>query len=133
MELHHLTEYLSAKLRVYFLTSPKGIERFRHQVEPTDWKRYIREERISVFVMFAFPEAVEHVRKRCAGVHVVAATILGDELRACVEESAIFEDEAELRFARDVLLQFGRELYPDAPLGFGDFGALVAFHNAIPK
>jgi hypothetical protein len=24
VELHHLTEYLSAKLRVYFLTSPKG-------------------------------------------------------------------------------------------------------------
>jgi hypothetical protein len=23
VELHHLTEYLSAKLRVYFLTSPK--------------------------------------------------------------------------------------------------------------
>jgi hypothetical protein len=23
MELHHLTEYLSTKLRVYFLTSPK--------------------------------------------------------------------------------------------------------------
>jgi hypothetical protein len=115
------------------ITLAKGLNRFRDQVDATTWQRYILEERISVFVMFAFPEATAYVRKRCTGVHVVAATVLGDDLRACAEESAIFENEAELRFARDVLLQLGRELYPDGPLGFGDLGALVAFHNAIPN
>lgn len=114
-------------------TLAKGLTRFKHQIDPTTWQRYLDDERISVFVMFAFPEAVDHVRKQCPGIHVVAATVLGDEVRACVEESAIFKDEAELRFARDVLLQVGRELYPDAPLGFGDLGALVMFHNAAPN
>jgi hypothetical protein len=114
-------------------TLGKGVERFREHVDPTDWERYVRDGRISVFVMFAFPEAIELVRKKCSGVHVVAATTLGDDLRGCAEESAIFENEADLRFARDVLLQLGRELFPEAPLGFGGVGALVAFHNAIPN
>jgi hypothetical protein len=83
--------------------------------------------------MFAFPEALELVRKKCSGVHVVAATVLGDELRACTEEAGIFENPSDLRFARDVLLQIGRELYPSAPLGYGDLGALLAFHNAVPN
>lgn len=83
--------------------------------------------------MFAFPEAIECVRKKSSGIHVVAATVLGEELRACGEEAGIFESGAELRFAKDVLLQIGRELYRDAPLGFGDLGALVAFHNTVPN
>ena len=83
--------------------------------------------------MFAFPEAAEHVRRECAGIHVVAATVLGDDLRACSLDAAIFDDEDSLRFARQVLLQLGRDLYPAAPLGFGDMGTLVAFHNACPN
>jgi hypothetical protein len=114
-------------------TLAQGIERLRDQVDPIGWKTYITEGRISVFVMFAFPEALEHVRTRCAGVHVVAANVLGDDLRACAKESGIFENDADRRFARDVLLQLGRELYPAAPLGFGDLGGLLAFHNAIPN
>ena len=31
MELHHLTEYLPAKLRVYFVTNPK-VENYAHSV-----------------------------------------------------------------------------------------------------
>jgi hypothetical protein len=114
-------------------TLVNGINRFRSQVDAKIWQRYLSEGRISVFIMFAFPEAVENVRRRCAGVHAVAATVLGDDLRACSPEAAIFENEADLRFARDVLLQLGRELYPSAPLGFGDTGVLVAFHNACPN
>ncbi|MGH9429134.1 MAG: phosphoribosyltransferase-like protein, partial [Terriglobia bacterium] len=114
-------------------TLAQGLKRFKDQIDRTTWQHYVDSGRISVFVMFAFPEAIDHVRKQCLGSQVVAATTLGDELRACVEESGIFQDEAELRFAQDVLLQVGRELYPDAPLGFGNLGALVVFHNAAPN
>jgi hypothetical protein len=110
-----------------------GLRRLKEEVGPKIWQRYVSEERISVFVMFAFPEAIDLVRQKCQGLHVVGATILGDELRACTPEAAIFEDEANLRFAREILLQLGRELYPGAPLGFGDLGALVVFHNAVPN
>lgn len=114
-------------------TLATGIERFRRQVDPKIWQRYAGEGRISVFIMFAFPEAVEHVRQQCAGVHAVAATVLGDDLRACSADAALFESEDDLRFARDVLHQLGRELYPATPLGFGNMGVLIAFHNACPN
>jgi hypothetical protein len=114
-------------------TLAKGMERFRNQIDGALWRRYCDEGRISVVIMFAFPEAIDHVRKKCPGIHVVPANVLGDELRACGEDANIFEGETELRFARDVLLQIGRELYPNAPLGFGDIGGLVAFHNTVPN
>jgi len=111
----------------------KGISGFHKSVDPKVWRSFVASGRISVFVMFAFPEAIEQLRKSYPELHVVAANTLGDELRALASDASIFEDEADHRFARDMLLQIGRELYPDAPLGFGDMGALVAFHNAVPN
>jgi hypothetical protein len=114
-------------------TLAKGLSHFRSLTDPKIWKAYTKEGRICVVVMFSFPEAVATVRKTCPEVQVFMANALGDELRATSTDAAIFETEADLRFARDMLLQIGRELYPDAPLGFGDLGALVAFHNAVPN
>ena len=111
----------------------KGISGFHKSVDLSGPPPFVASGRISVFVMFAFPEAIEQLRKSYPELHVVAANTLGDELRALASDASIFEDEADHRFARDMLLQIGRDLYPDAPLGFGDMGALVAFHNAVPN
>ncbi|MBR0739650.1 hypothetical protein JQ581_22205 [Bradyrhizobium liaoningense] len=111
----------------------KGISTFRKSVDPQVWRAFAENGRISIFVMFAFPEAIESVRAAYPSLHVVAANTLGDDVRALSSDASIFENESDIRFARDMLLQFGRELYPDAPLGFGDIGALVAFHNAVPN
>jgi hypothetical protein len=111
----------------------KGLMRFRAQIDPKLWHEYSSSGRISVFLMYCFPEAIEHLRKEVPGIHVVAANMLAMELRACLEEASIFENSGDLRFARNVLLQIGRELYPSAPLGFGDLGALFAFHNSVPN
>ena len=111
----------------------KGVSQFRTTVGPSIWQQYTNEGRISVFIMFAFADAVQNVQVRHPDVHVVAANTFGDELRACAEEAEIFDDESDRRFARDILLQLGRELYPDAPLGYGDLGSLVAFYNTIPN
>ena len=94
----------------------KGLRRFREQCGADLWRDYFHSGRISVFLMFSFPEAVDVIRKGFQGIHVVAATTFGDELRACADESGIFDDANELRFARDVLIQIGRELYPSGPL-----------------
>jgi hypothetical protein len=114
-------------------TLVKGIQRCEKKIEKDVWRKYLDDGRISLFVMYSFPEALDNIRSKCHGVNVVGSTVLGDELRSCGEEAGIFDDDRDRRFARDIVLQLGRELYPDAPLGFGSLGALVAFHNTIPN
>lgn len=114
-------------------TLTKGIQKFKSKIADDLWQTYTAEHRICLYVMFAFPEALEAVRKAFPHLEVVAATVLGDELRGCEEAAEIFPDEAERRFAEDVLQQIGRELTPSAPLGFGNMGALVVFHNGAPN
>lgn len=114
-------------------TLVKGLRRFRQKVAEEVWGRYVAERRISLYVLYAFPEALELLRKEFSGVEISAANILGDELRACDEEAAIFDSMDERNFARQVVQQLGRELTPGAPLGHGDMGALVVFHNATPN
>ncbi len=114
-------------------TLVEGMAKFQAKIDPGIWNRFVDEKRIAVYVMFAFPEAIAKVRKAFPGIEVVAATVLGDELRACDEAAGIFADEAERRFAEQVLQQIGRELSPTAPMGHGGQGALVIFHNAAPN
>jgi hypothetical protein len=114
-------------------TLTKGMRKFREKIHPEIWGKYIEEHRISLYVMFAFPEALEAARAAFPGVNVVAATVFGDDLRACDEASDLFADEGERRFAKEILQQIGRELSPSAPLGHGDMGALVVFNNTTPN
>ena len=81
----------------------------------------------------AFPEAIKRIRRRFARVPVLAMTTFDDEVRALAPEARIFEDEGERAFAQDVMLQIGRQLVPQSPLGYGDMGALVSFHNTVPN
>ena len=60
-------------------------------------------------------------------------TTFDDEVRALSVDAGIFEEEADRVFAQDVMLQIGRQLVPQNPLGFGDMAALVSFHNTIPN
>ena len=59
--------------------------------------------------------------------------VFSDEVRALDPDSGIFVDEGTRKFATDMLLQLGRELLPQMPMGFGDMAALVAFHNTVPN
>jgi hypothetical protein len=111
----------------------EGVTKFRARVSDQVWQRFIDEGRISVYVMFAFPEALEAVRKAFQGIDVVAATILGDELRACDDAAQIFTDDGERRFANEILQQIGRDLVARHPLGHSDMAALVVFHNTTPN
>lgn len=114
-------------------TLVKGLRRFRQKISEEIWKRYVDERRIALYVMYAFPEALELLREEFVGVEVSAAHIFGDELRACDDDAGIFDSLDERNFARQVVQQLGRELTPGAPLGHGGMGALVVFHNATPN
>lgn len=114
-------------------TLVKGLRRFRQKISEEVWQRYIDEKRIALYVMYAFPEALDLLRKEFPGVEVSAANVFGDEVRACDDEAGIFNSADERNFARQVIQQLGRELTPGSPLGHGGMGALVVFHNATPN
>ena len=110
-----------------------GLKKARAKVSPEIWDHYVVEGRLCLFLMYAFPDAVRAVEDAFPGIPVLVAHYFGDELRACDEESGIFETPAERTFAMDILQQIGRELSPTYPLGHGDMGALVVFYNTTPN
>jgi hypothetical protein len=114
-------------------TLAHGLRDLRQQVDPLVWKKYVAEGRLSAYIMFAFPEALRRIKNDIPAIEVITANPLGEELRALDPDAALFADEGERRFAGDMLTQIGRELCPQAPLGFADMGALIVFHNAAPN
>lgn len=110
-----------------------GLKKARAKVSAELWERYVSEGRLCLFLMYAFPEAIEAVNAEYPGIPVLVAHVFGDELRACNEEAGIFETPGERAFAQDILQQIGRELSPSYPLGHGDMGALVVFYNTTPN
>ena len=86
-------------------TLRSGLLRSRAQIDSHVWNEYMANGRISVFLMYCFPEAIDQIRNAVCGIHVVAANTLSVELRTCSEQAEILESPGDLRFARDVLLQ----------------------------
>jgi len=94
---------------------------------------YLKERRIMVGLLYATGKALDAISEVDARISVLPANTLGPEVVALDPDAAIFADSAEIDFARDVLLQIGRELTPQTPLGFGDQGLLFTFHNTVPN
>ena len=92
-----------------------------------------KEGRILCCLQTAFPEAVQRLESEFPDVCVFVMETFGDEVRAFEPGGDIFADEGERIFAQDALLQVCRQLTPQNPLGYGDMGGLVAFHNTIPN
>jgi len=113
-------------------TLAKGIRRLWQHDEKM-LTSLAKEGRIICCLQTAFPEALRHLKSEFPSVEVLVMKLFDDEERACEPEAEIFENEGELKFARDVVLQIGRQLNPQMPLGYGDMAALVAFHNTVPN
>ncbi|MFK5948139.1 MAG: ATP-binding protein [Methylococcales bacterium] len=92
-----------------------------------------KEGRIVCCLYTALPEAIEQINKEFPDVTVLVMSMFDDDVKAFSQNAGIFEDDNERRFAQDVLLQIGRQLNPQYPLGYADMGALVAFHNTTPN
>jgi hypothetical protein len=95
--------------------------------------RYLAEGRILLVLLQAFPEALDRIQNAEPRLKVVAINACGPELRAFDPEAEIFSNPGEIDFAKEVMLQIGRELTQGMPLGFGDQGALIAFHDTVPN
>jgi len=96
-------------------------------------ERYLSERRILCYLLYSFSTALQLLKNNFPKVEFFAANVFGDEVSALDRNAGIFSNEEEIKFAQDILIQLGRELTPQRPLGFGDMGALVAFHNTVPN
>jgi len=115
-------------------TLSKGLTKLfsHHEVEEVI-NSYLNEGRILCYTLYTFPEAIERLKEEFPRVRFLPVNVFGDDVRALDPSSDIFKDESEINFAREMLLQIGRELFPQSPLGYGDLGALVCFNNTIPN
>jgi hypothetical protein len=94
---------------------------------------FLEDGRILVYLLSAFPEALERLRNNFPQVKFLGAYEFDHEVRALDSEGEIFDSEADFRFAKEMLFQLGSELTPQHPVGFKNSGALVCFHNTIPN
>ena len=99
----------------------------------TLFSKLAEQGRVVCCLQTAFPEAISRLKERFPEVQVLTMTTFDDKVRAFAPDSGIFEDDSERVYAQDVMLQIGRQLAPQNPLGFGNTTALVSFHNTIPN
>ncbi len=94
---------------------------------------YLNEGRVLLVVLYAFGPAIDAIKQAEPRLKVVVTNVFGPEVKAFEPDAKIFGDTQELEFAKEVMLQIGRELTPQMPLGYKDEGALVAFHDSVPN
>jgi hypothetical protein len=94
---------------------------------------YLRERRIMLGLLYSTGKALDAIGEVDRRIAILPANTLGAEVVAFDPDADIFESADELEFARNVMLQIGRELTPQNPLGFGDQGLLFTFHNTVPN
>ena len=94
---------------------------------------FFQEGRVLCYILYALPEALDRLRQEFPELKVNCMKCFGDEVRALNPQADIFQDDAEMQFVQEMVVQLGRELVPQFPLGFGDMGLLVSFYNTIPN
>ena len=104
-------------------TISKGISKWlEHLKDLKPLEKMLNEKRIMVAVLYAFGDAIDAIKLVEPRLQLFAANTFGVETKAFDEDSNLFDSKDELDFARDVMLQIGRELVPQMPLGYGDQG-----------
>ena len=113
-------------------TLVKGLRRLWAQDDGL-FSKVAEEGRVLCCLQTALPEAIDRIAQDFPDVVVLPMTTFDDDVRAFAAGNDIFENEDERVFAEQVMLQIGRQLAPQIPLGFGNTGALISFHNTVPN
>jgi hypothetical protein len=115
-------------------TLGKGLTKWKKEIKDQQLlERYLNEGRVMLVVMFALGQALDVIRDAEPRLRLFTSNTLGSDVMAFDHDAGIFDTQEEISFAREVMLQIGRELTPQTPIGFGDQALLVAFHNTIPN
>lgn len=110
-----------------------GFKKLVQESDPSAIRSLLKARRIICCLLYAFPEALDELKQSYPEVVLVAANVFGDEVRGLDPRAGIFADDNEVAFAKEVLLQIGRELQPQRPLGHGEMAGLICFHDTIPN
>lgn len=115
-------------------TMVKGFAKWRDSLkENAVLDALLDQGRVICCVLFAFEEAVERIQNIDRRLISVCLKILGPEVRAFDPDANLFSTPDERNFGRDVVMQTGRELSPQMPLGHHDQAGLVVFHDSVPN
>ena len=114
-------------------TLSKGFRKLAEEIGFNAMRSLLKTKRVICCLLYSFPEALDGLKRQYPELEVVPANVFGDEASALSPNARIFSNADEIAFARDVLLQIGRELQPQRPLGHGEMAALVCFHDTIPN
>lgn len=112
----------------------RGLERWKTEIKDTAaLERYFDERRVMLVLLYTFGPAIDAIRHIEPRLQIFPSNVFGPEVKAFDPDAGIFDNLEEIAFAREVMLQIGRELTPQLPLGYGDQGMLVTFHNTVPN
>lgn len=139
---HWLTSHLTADPILILVddfsgtgtTISKGFSKWRSDLkDDRALQTLLKQGRVGFAVLHAFGGALDRIADVEKELLLFCPNVLGAEVRAFDLDANIFDSVQEVDFARDVMLQIGRELTPQMPLGYGDQAGLVAFHNSVPN
>ncbi|MBN2239895.1 MAG: HEAT repeat domain-containing protein [Dehalococcoidales bacterium] len=83
--------------------------------------------------VFAFQDGLDKVRKEGCFIKVFTGCLLTNEERAFHEKSTVFTEQTTREKLRELCLKYGKQLFPNHPLGYDDSQALLVFPHNTPN
>ena len=83
-------------------------------------------------VLAGYQQGFEEIRKS-TGFRTFAVEVLTEEDQPFSPSSSLFKDASEKKHAKTVIEKYGKQLYPNHPLGFRESQGLIGFFYSTPN